>query len=132
MESTTRISLVTGEEIIEVGDYDPANPMYRHSRYLLDATRPWESLAHFQSIAKWRTIVKETDAELIERYWALCEMETHIEGVDNLMHRQPGHSWPERAQQKNRDAAIELELSAVMLEFEARFISEHQVNEGAP
>ena len=110
---------------------DPANPMHRHTQYLLDAIRPWESLAHFQSIAKWRTVVNLSDAELIERFWELLELEKHIEGADNLMGCQPGHAWAERAQQKKRDAAIELELSAVMLEFEARGMSEAQVNEGA-
>ena len=105
--------------------------MHRFSQYLLDAERPWESLAHFLSIAKWRTIVDLSDVDLIERFWALLEMEKHIEGADNLMDCQNGHTWLERAQQKKRDAAINEELAAVCTEFAARGLTEATVNEGA-
>ena len=108
---------------------DPANPMHKYTRYLLDAIRPWESLAHFQSIAKWKVIVKLSDDELIERYWELVEREQQIEGADNAMGHQPGHAWLDRAQSKKSDAAIELELAAVMTEFAARGMTEQEVRE---
>ena len=106
---------------------DSANPMNHDSQYMLLAERPWEYVAHMTSFAKWKTIVKLSDDELIERYWDLLEAEKHIEGADNLMSAQPGHTWLDRAQQKKRDAAIELELAAVMLEFEVRGMSEETV-----
>ncbi len=105
----------------------PSSPTNRHSQYFLEADRPWESLAHFESIAKWKVIVKLTDAELIERYWELVEAEKNIECTDNIEGHQPGHAWLDRARTKRRDAAIELELSAVMTEFEARGMTKERV-----
>ena len=111
---------------------DPSGPMNQDaSRYMLLAEKPWEYVAHMTSFAKWKTIVKLSDEGLIERYWELLEAEKHIEGADNLMGSQPGHTWLDRAQQKKRDAAVELELSAVMLEFEVRGMTEETVREGA-
>ena len=106
-----------------------ANPMFVQTQYLLNAEHPWESLAHFQSIAKWKVIVKLSDDELIERYWELVALEKDIEGADNAMGHQPGHAWLDRAQSKKSDGAIELELAAVMTEFAARGMTEQEVRE---
>ena len=110
---------------------DPSNPMNKLSNYLLAAKNPWESLAHVESIAKWKVIVKLSDHDLIERYWDLIDREKHIECTDNIEGHQRGHAWLDRARTKRRDAAIECEISAVMTEFEERGITEELVNGGA-
>ena len=110
---------------------DPANPLHKDSQYLLLAEKPWEYVAHMSAMVKWMSVVKLSDHELIERYWALLIQEKRIEGADNLMGCEPGHPWLERSLQKRRDAAVDLELSAVMDEFAARGLTEAQVNGGA-
>ena len=109
----------------------PGNPTKTDSLYLLLAENPWEHVAHQNMIVKLRTVEKLTRDELIDRCWELRELETHIEGVDNLMARQPGHTMGERAEQKRKDAAVELELAAIYLEFESRGITESHVREWA-
>ena len=101
------------------------------SQYMLLAEKPWEYVAHMTSFAKWKTIVKLSDVELIERYWDLIDAEKHIEGADNLMDAQGRHPWLERAAQKRRDSAVNSELAAVMHEFDVRGMTEERVREGA-
>ena len=112
------------------GRGDPYSPMNKLSTFILNAENPWESLAHFQSMAKWKVIVKLNGTELIERYWALVSKEKEIECADAIEGHQPGHAWLDRARTKRQDAAIELELAAVMTRFEELGITEATVREG--
>ena len=108
----------------------PSNPTHRFSEYLLASQHPWEVVAHAESIAKWKAIAKLSPSALLVRFWELTAAEKHIECADTVEGHQPGHSWADRVRTKRRDAAIELELCAVMTRFDILDITEDEVREG--
>lgn len=98
--------------------------------YLLQSTDPYRLLAHVKALVKGIAIRKLTRAELVERFHELRAREKELEGKDNGNDVRRGLGWLERAAQKERDAAVEEELAAVMREFAARGITEAEVFDG--
>lgn len=95
--------------------------------YLLHTPEPFRLEAHIKSLVKQMTIRKLSREDLIERFHELRAREKELEGGDNGNDVRTGLSWLDRAAQKERDAAVEEELAAVMREFAARGITEADV-----
>lgn len=95
--------------------------------YLLESPEPFRLEAHIKSLVKQMAIRKLSRADLIARFHELRGREKQLEGADNGNDVRAGLSWLDRAAQKERDAAVEEELAAVMREFAARGITEAEV-----
>lgn len=95
--------------------------------YLFQSPEPFRLEAHVKSLVKQIAIRKLSRAQLIERFHDLRSREKQLEGSDNGNDVRPGLGWLDRAAAKERDAAVDEELAAVMREFAARGIREDEV-----
>ena len=98
-----------------------------HQRYLLAVADPWRLVAETKTTAKHRTVSSLDRDALIERYHELRRREKAVEGEDNGADVCRGVCWLDRAAAKERDAAVNEELAAVMREFASRGITEAEV-----
>lgn len=95
--------------------------------YLLACSDPYRLEAHVKALVKGIAIRKLNREQLIDRFHELRAREKELEGADNGNDVRRGMCWLERAAQKERDAAVEEELAAVMREFAARGLTESEV-----
>lgn len=98
--------------------------------YLLNSPEPYRLEAHVRSLVKQRAMRNRSTTDLIADYHELRAREKTTEGADSANDVTSGIGWLERAAQKERDAAVDGELAAVMREFAARGITEREVTEG--
>lgn len=98
--------------------------------YLLNSPEPYRLEAHIRSLVKQRAMRNRSTTDLISDYHELRQREKATEGADNANDVRTGMAWLDRAAQKERDAAVDEELAAVMREFAARGITEREVFEG--
>lgn len=98
--------------------------------YLLNSPEPYRLEAHVRSLVKQRAMRNRSTSDLIADFHELRGREKATEGQDNANDVRHGLDWLERAAQKERDAAVEEELAAMMREFAARGVSERDVFEG--
>lgn len=95
--------------------------------YLFESPEPFRLEAHVKSLVKQIAIRKLSREQLIERFHELRAREKTAEGADNAQDVTPAVAWLDRAAAKERDAAVDEELAAVMREFAARGITEAEV-----
>lgn len=95
--------------------------------FLFESSDPYRWIASMKALAKQKVFRARSDEQLIDRFHELRGHEKRLEGVDNGQDLTPGLSWIDRAAAKERDAAVDEEISALMREFAARGISEARV-----
>lgn len=100
--------------------------------YLLNSPEPYRLEAHIRSLVKQRAMRNRSTTDLIADFHELRAREKTTEGADSANDVTTGLGWLERAAQKERDAAVEAELAAIMREFAARGVTERDVMEGRP
>lgn len=96
-------------------------------RFLYQSANPFRYRATLAAAAKQRAVSGLTDSEVVERIHELLPMEKEVEGRDNGNDTRRGIGLLDRALEKDRDAALNEELSALYREAASRGMTEKDV-----
>ena len=103
------------------------SPLDRYSQYLETAQDPWRLLACNRVTVIQRTLQRWTNAQITDRIRELLVEDAIVEGIDNANRFRRGLSMLDRAVDSERDAAVDLELTALYRECAARNLGEVEI-----
>lgn len=103
------------------------SPQEQYDRYLATAQDPWRLEAHNRSVVMQRHLGSLSRQQIVERIHELHRIDPAGEAEDNAARVTRGLPLLERAAICERDAAHDIELSALYTEAAARGISETEI-----